>query len=304
MIENNNGFLSKLYQFFTSSDQIKQFAESSFVFLIKIFIALILFYILRYLMNFFINRYDNLKKHSTNKSLHTFSRSILRMTLNFVILMICLMVLGVKGAAFAGLLGGAGLGIGLALKDTLSNFAGGMILIIFKAYDVGDLIEIDGQIGEVQGINVFATTLNTRDNRKILIPNGLVTSTHILNYNRNKIRRVDMLFGIAYEADFREGISILTKIAESHPKIIQKIDKTIRLRELGDSSVNLVFRVWCKSTDYWDVYYDVMEAAKTEFDINGISIPFPQMDVHLHTNPENVEKDGIKEGHPREDRLI
>jgi len=304
MTDNKDNFLHNLYDFFTNSQQITKFSEIFFVFFIKLFLAIILFYILRYVMNFFLNRYDNLQKKTPNKSLHTFSRSILRMTLNFVIIMICLMVLGVKGAAFAGLLGGAGLGIGLALKDTLSNFASGMILIIFKAYDVGDLIEIDGQIGEVQGISVFATTLNTRDNKKILIPNGLIAGTHILNYNRNKIRRVDLLFGIAYEADFRVGISILTKIAESHPKIIQRKEKTIRLRELGDSSVNLVFRVWCKSVDYWDVYYDVMEAAKTEFDANGISIPFPQMDVHLHTTAQNIENNIIKEPHPREDRLI
>jgi small conductance mechanosensitive channel len=225
-----------------------------------------------------------MNKKSKNKSLAVFSKSILRLTLNFIIIMISLMIIGVKGAAFAGLLGGAGLGIGLALKDTLSNFAGGMILIIFKAYDIGDFIEIDGQKGEVAGINVFATTLNTRDNKRILIPNGLVTNTHILNYTRNKMRRVDILFGIAYEADFREGIAILTKIAENHPKIYKTIEKTIRLREMADSSLNITFRVWCKADDYWDVYYDVMEEAKLKFDEAEISIPFPQMDIHIKGN--------------------
>jgi small conductance mechanosensitive channel len=191
------------------------------------------------------------------------------------------MIIGVKGAAFAGLLGGAGLGIGFALKDTLSNFAGGIILIIFKAYDIGDFIEIDGQKGNVHEINVFATTLNTIDNKRILVPNGLATGHQIINYTKNKMRMLDILFGIGYEEDFRKGLSILEDIAKNHPRICQKLKTTIRLRELGDSSVNLVFRAWCTADNYWDVYYDVMEAAKTRFDEEGISIPFPQMDVHI-----------------------
>ena len=277
--------LQRVYDLLLTPERVSKLIELTIIFSIRLIVAILIFFLLRKLVDILLKRTEKLNSKSKNKSVVTFSRSILRLTLNFIIIMIVLMVMGVKGTAFAGLLGGAGLGIGLAMKDTLSNFAGGMILIIFKAYDVGDFVEIDGQRGEVTGISVFATTMNTRDNKRIQIPNGLVTNTHIINYTRNKVRRVDILFGIAYEADFRQAVEILTKVAENHPMIYKTIEKTIRLKELGDSSVNITFRVWCKADNYWDVYYDVMEEVKTRFDEEGISIPFPQMDVHVKTPP-------------------
>jgi len=276
--------LQRVYDLLLTPERVSKLIELTIIFSIRLIVAILIFFLLRKLVDILLKRTEKLNSKSKNKSVVTFSRSILRLTLNFIIIMIVLMVMGVKGTAFAGLLGGAGLGIGLAMKDTLSNFAGGMILIIFKAYDVGDFVEIDGQRGEVTGISVFATTMNTRDNKRIQIPNGLVTNTHIINYTRNKVRRVDILFGIAYEADFRQAVEILTKVAENHPMIYKTIEKTIRLKELGDSSVNITFRVWCKADNYWDVYYDVMEEVKTRFDEEGISIPFPQMDVHVKGN--------------------
>ena len=245
-------------------------------------VAILVFIILRKIINVVMKKYEELDRAASSKSLHTFSISIFRMTLNFIAIMIALLIIGVKQAAFIGLLGGAGLGIALALKDTLANFAGGIILIIFRAYEIGDYIEIDGQGGSVHEINVFATKLNTPDNKRILVPNGLASSNKIINYSKNKMRRIEHLIGISYEDDFRKAIKILNDIAESHPKISQKIDKIIRLRELGNSSVNLTFRVWCKSEDYWSVYYDVLEEVKTKFDENNISIPFPQMDIHMN----------------------
>ncbi|WP_051251874.1 mechanosensitive ion channel family protein [Psychrilyobacter atlanticus] len=278
-------FLVKIYELLTDTDRFAGLIEQIILFSIRAIIAVLVFLAFRKIIDILMKKYEQLDKKDSNKSLHTFSRSILRLTLNFVAIMIALLIIGVKQTAFVGLLGGAGLGIGLALKDTLANFAGGVILIIFKAYEIGDFIEIDGQSGSVHEINVFATTLNTIDNKRILVPNGLATSHQIINYTKNKMRRVDLLFGISYNDDFKKAIKILTEIAESHPQISQKIDKTIRLRELADSSVNITFRVWCKSEDYWGVYYDIMESAKLRFDEDGISIPFPQMDVHMH-NPE------------------
>lgn len=282
-------FLKKIYELLTNTDRVAGLVEQIILFSIRVILAVLVFIIFRKIINILMKKYEHLDRRESNKSLHTFSRSILKLSLNFGAIMISLLVIGVKQAAFVGLLGGAGLGIGLALKDTLANFAGGVILIIFKAYEIGDFIEIDGQSGTVHEINVFATTLNTIDNKRILVPNGLATSHQITNYTKNKMRRVDLLFGISYNDDFKKAIQILTEISESHPNISQKIDKTIRLRELGDSSVNLTFRVWCKSEHYWEVYYDVMETAKLKFDENSISIPFPQMDVHMHkTEKEEV----------------
>jgi len=284
-----NTFLTKIYELLTDTDRFAGLVEQIILFSIRLVIAVLVFFVFRKIIDILIKKYEQLDKKDSNRSLHTFSRSILRLSLNFIAIMIALLIVGVKQTAFIGLLGGAGLGIGLALKDTLANFAGGVILIIFKAYEIGDFIEIDSQSGIVHDINVFATTLNTIDNKRVLIPNGLATSNQITNYTKNKMRRVDLLFGISYNDDFKKAIKILTEIAESHPKISKKIDKTIRLRELANSSVNLTFRVWCKSEDYWEIYYDVMESAKIKFDEDGISIPFPQMDVHMHKNEEESE---------------
>ncbi len=280
-----NTFLKKIYELLTNTDRFAGLVEQIILFSIRTVIAVLVFLVFRKIIDILMKKYEQLDRKDSNKSLHTFSGSILRLSLNFIAIMIALLIVGVKQTAFVGLLGGAGLGIGLALKDTLANFAGGVILIVFKAYEIGDFIEIDGQSGSVHEINVFATTLNTIDNKRILVPNGLATSHQIINYTKNKMRRVDLLFGISYNDDFKKAIKILTEIAESHPQISQRIDKTIRLRELADSSVNITFRVWCKSEDYWGVYYDIMESAKLRFDEDGISIPFPQMDVHMH-NPE------------------
>lgn len=287
MIEDNI-FLTKIYELLTDTDRFAGLIEQVILFSIRLIIAVLVFLVFRKIIDIVIKKYEQLDRKDSNQSLHTFSRSILRLTLNFIAIMIALLIMGVKQTAFIGLLGGTGLGIGLAMKDTLANFAGGIILIVFKAYEIGDYIEIDGQGGSVHEINVFATTLNTIDNKRVLVPNGLATSHQIINYTKNKMRRVDLLFGISYNDDFKKAIKILTEIAESHPKISQRVDKTIRLRELGDSSVNLTFRVWCKAADYWEIYYDVMESAKIKFDENGITIPFPQMDVHMHKTEKEV----------------
>ncbi|HAS79930.1 MAG TPA: mechanosensitive ion channel protein MscS [Fusobacteriaceae bacterium] len=281
MIEKEN-FFNKIYDLLIDVDKIAEVVEKFILFSIRVIVAILVFIILRKIINVIMKKYEELDRAASSKSLHTFSISIFRMTLNFIAIMIALLIIGVKQAAFIGLLGGAGLGIALALKDTLANFAGGIILIVFRAYEIGDYIEIDGQGGSVHEINVFATKLNTPDNKRILVPNGLASSNKIINYSKNKMRRVEHLIGISYEDDFRKAIKILNDIAEAHPKISQKIDKIIRLRELGNSSVNLTFRVWCKSEDYWSVYYDVLEEVKTKFDENNISIPFPQMDIHMN----------------------
>ncbi|MGB6128155.1 MAG: mechanosensitive ion channel domain-containing protein [Psychrilyobacter sp.] len=290
-----NTFFKKIYELLTNTDRFAELTETIILFSLRAIAAVLVFLIFRKIINILMKKYEKFDRKDSNKSLHTFSRSMLRLTLNFIAIMIALLIIGVKQTAFVGLLGGAGLGIGLALKDTLANFAGGVILIIFKAYEIGDFIEIDGQSGSVHEINVFATTLNTIDNKRILVPNGLATSHQIINYTKNKTRRVDLLFGISYNDDFKKAIKILTDLAEAHPQILQKIDKTIRLRELGDSSVNITFRVWCKSSDYWSVYYDIMESAKLKFDESGISIPFPQMDVHMHKTEKEITINKLKE---------
>ncbi len=288
-MEEEKDIIERMVEIFSNSDKLKVLGGDVLIFLVRLIVAAFLFLIMRKIIRVIMKKTEKINPKEINKSFYSFSRSVLKVSLNVISLMMCLMILGVKESAFIGLLGGAGLGIGLALKDTLANFAGGLILIVFKAYEIGDFIEVNGQSGTVHEINVFATILNTIDNKRILVPNGLVTSHQIINYTKNNLRRVDIMFGISYGTDFRKAIKILTEIAEKHEKVEQYLEKTIRLKELGDSSVNITFRVWCASFNYWEVYYDVMEAAKLRFDEEGIKIPFPQMDVHLHK--ENIEKE-------------
>jgi len=292
----NTPFFDHLVNLLTNKERLMHLTEKTILFSINVILAILAFWILRKIIDRILLRYDKVHKKEKVKSFHTFSKSMLRLTLNFVAIMISLLILGVKQEIFIGLLGGAGIGIGLALKDTLANFAGGIILIVFKVYEIGDFIEIGGQRGKVIEINVFATKINTVENKMILVPNGLATGNQIINYTKNKMRKIDLMFGIAYESDFRQGIKILTEIADNHPKINQRLEKVIRLKELGDSSLNIVFRAWCKSDDYWDVHYDLMEQAKLRFDEEGISIPYPQMDIHVK---EGLELE-IKKGEPIE----
>jgi small conductance mechanosensitive channel len=283
-VVSKESFLKEIYNVLTNTDRVANIVEGIIILTVRVIIAIIIFMIFRRIINKVLLKYENMNNLQKNKSLYSFSKSMLRLSLNFIAIMIALLIIGVKETAFVGLLGGAGLGISLALKDTLANFAGGVILILFKAYEIGDYVEIDSQSGTVHEINVFATTLNTIDNKRILVPNGLAIGHQIINYTRNKMRRMDLLFGISYGDDFKHAIRILNDIAEKHPKICQRLEKTIRLKELGDSSVNILFRAWCNSDEYWEVYYDIMEDVKTRFDEEGISIPFPQMDVHIKGN--------------------
>ncbi|MGL5578763.1 MAG: mechanosensitive ion channel family protein, partial [Fusobacteriaceae bacterium] len=175
--------------------------------------------------------------------------------------------------------------------DVLANFSGGVIILVFKPYKIGDFIEVGDKTGEVESISIFSTELNTIDNKKVFVPNGGIVMNHITNYSANKVRRVEIIFGIAYSDDFRKAIEILNTIADSHEKILHTVGKTIRVKELGNSSVNILYRVWCKNEDYWTVHFDSTEMAKEAFDRVGITIPFPQMDVHLVEEKDEKDSD-------------
>jgi small conductance mechanosensitive channel len=188
---------------------------------------------------------------------------------------------GVQTTSFIAVLGAAGLAVGLALQGSLSNFAAGVLILIFKPIRIGDLVEVAGKLGKVADIGIFVTTLNSLDNQKLIIPNSMVTGDVINNVNGNGTRRVDMMAGISYADDMNKAKAILEKILAEHPKVLKDPAPTVAVKELADSSVNFIVRPWCDGADYWTVWFDVTQRTKEEFDSAGISIPFPQTDVHL-----------------------
>ncbi|MBW1644764.1 MAG: mechanosensitive ion channel [Deltaproteobacteria bacterium] len=190
--------------------------------------------------------------------------------------------LGVQTTSFVAVLGAAGLAIGLALQGSLSNFAAGFLLIIFRPFKAGDFVEAGGVTGAVEEISIFTTILKTPDNKVIIIPNSAIMGGTITNYSAMPQRRVDISVGVSYEDDLKKVRQVLTDLISADSRILQDPAPTIAVAELGDSSVNYTVRVWARSEDYWDVFFDTTEAIKLRFDQEGISIPYPQQDVHLY----------------------
>ena len=194
--------------------------------------------------------------------------------------------LGIQTASFVAVLGAAGLAVGLALQGSLANFAEGVLLIIFKPYKVGDFIEGGGESGTVEEVQLFSTQLKTVDNKTVIIPNSKISGDNIVNYSAKPTRRVDMVFGVGYNDDIEQVRAIISGILAQDQRILPEPAVQIAVSELADSSVNFVVRPWVKSADHWPVYFDTTEAVKKKFDAEGISIPFPQRDIHLFEHKE------------------
>ncbi|TYT76107.1 mechanosensitive ion channel family protein [Desulfobotulus mexicanus] len=190
--------------------------------------------------------------------------------------------LGVQTTSFIAILGAAGLAVGLALQGSLSNFAAGVLMIIFRHFRVGDYIEGGGTAGTVQDIGIFTTELTTPDNKKVIVPNAKLTGDNIINYSVTGTRRVDMVFGVSYGDDIDKVKRVIAEVLNEESRILEEPKPLIALSSLGDSSVNFFVRPWVKSGDYWPVLFDLNEKMKKRFDAEGISIPFPQQDVYLH----------------------
>jgi len=197
-------------------------------------------------------------------------------------LLVALSQLGISLAPLLAGLGIAGFIVGFALQDTLANFAAGMMILVYRPYDVGDMIEASGVFGKVSAMSLVSTTILTIDHQTLVVPNGKIWGDVIKNVTAQKVRRVDMTFGISYGDDIPHAEKVFTSILEEHPKVLADPPPMVRLHKLGDSSVDFVVRPWVKTEDYWDVYWDVTREVKMRLDREGISIPFPQRDVHLY----------------------
>lgn len=223
-----------------------------------------------------------LKKQEVDEAIQHFVSALVYYILFVFVVVAALGQLGIQTASFVAIIGAAGLAVGLALQGSLANFAAGVLVLLFKPFKVGDFIEAAGTSGVVKKILIFTTELDTGDNKKVIIPNGAVTSGTITNYSANDTRRVDLVMGIGYDDDIDKAKSILEQVVAADPRVLQNPAPTIAVVELADSSVNFVVRPWVNTADYWGVYFDLTEAVKKRFDQEGISIPYPQTDVHLH----------------------
>lgn len=222
-----------------------------------------------------------LEKRDTDSSLKPFLKSLFGALLKILLIISVLGMLGIQMTSFIAILGAAGLAVGMALSGTLQNFAGGVVILLFKPYKVGDFIEAQSYTGVVKEIQIFTTILLTTDNKTVFIPNGPLATGSLINYSAQPMRRVDLSYGIAYGDSVEKARKILLDIIEEDKRILKDPKSFIGLGELADSSVNLTTRVWVKTEDYWSVFFDMNEKVYSAFNEGGISIPFPQMDVHL-----------------------
>jgi small conductance mechanosensitive channel len=249
---------------------------------IKIVLALVIFFIGRWVAKLVTRLAQRLMKRSgMDDMLVNFIGSILGGILILVVIIAALDQLGVDTTSLIALIGAAGLAIGLALQDSLKNFSSGVMLIVFRPFTTGNFVEAGGTMGIVEKITIFNTVMRTPDNREVIVPNGAIYGGTITNYSARDTRRVDMVFGVSYDDDIKKTKQILERLVGEDERILEDPAPQVALSELADSSVNFVVRPWVKAEDYWAVKFDYTEKVKLTFDAEGISIPYPQMDVHL-----------------------
>ncbi len=250
---------------------------------LRLLYALVIFVVGRWVAKALCNLIKRImKKSEVDITLIKFVGSLSYIALMAFVIIAALNVLGIQTASFIAILGAAGLAIGLALQGSLANFAAGVLMIIFKPFKVGDLVEAAGETGVVEEIQIFTTQLLTPDNKTIIIPNGGLMSANITNYTMKGIRRVDMVFGIGYGDDIDKARQVIEEVLTSDDRVLKDPKIQVVVSELADSSVNFTTRPWVNANDYWDVYFSTTEAVKKRFDAEGISIPFPQRDVHMY----------------------
>lgn len=261
--------LPKFYQLI-SAFGLKLIAAVAILILGKFIVRLIRRFILKMM-----------QKRNVDPSISTFTASLTKSVLWIFVILAALAQLGVQTTSFMAVIGAAGLSVGLALQGSLSNFAAGFQIVLFRPFKVGDAVDIGNVLGKINRINIFNTEFLTFDNKKIIVPNSQIMNNTITNITAEDIRRVDLQFGVSYSSDIEKVKNTIRKIIDEHELIFKEPEPFIRLAEMAESSLNFKVRVWSKTQDYWTVFFDLTESVKKEFDKNGISIPFPQMDVHI-----------------------
>lgn len=244
-----------------------------------------------WLIKMAVNLIDRALEHrDVDATLRRFLHSLTNIGLKTLLVISVASMVGIATTSFIAVLGAAGLAVGLALQGSLANFAGGVLVMMFRPFKVGDYIETCGHTGTVSEIQIFNTILKTPDNKTIIIPNGPVANSSITNYSTESTRRVDMVFGISYNDNIDTAKETLRKLVDADARILREPEPAILLGELAESSVNFTLRLWVDAKDYWGVYFDMHEAVKKAFDEGGISIPFPQQDVHMYQVGEGTPR--------------
>jgi small conductance mechanosensitive channel len=250
---------------------------------INVALAIAIFYVGKMVVGMIVRGMRKvMQKQEIDKTLETFVSNLVRMVLMVIVAIAAISQLGIETTSFIAIFGAAGLAVGLALQGSLSNFAAGVLIVMFRPYRVGDFIEGAGIAGVVEQVQILTTVLKTGDNKRIIVPNGQIMDSIITNYSANETRRVDMVVGVSYDDDLDKVRSVLQELVAAEDRILDDPACTIAVSELADSSVNFIVRPWVKTADYWGVMFDMTEAIKKRFDKEGISFPFPQQDVHLY----------------------
>ena len=254
---------------------------------LSLFIALTILIVGRQVVKIVIKVISSaLERSNTEDTVRIFVTNLLNTLLMIVVFIAAINQLGIQTTSIIAVLGAAGLAIGLALQGSLSNFAAGILIVIYRPYKVGDYIQADNHLGTVDDIQIFSTVLKTPDNKLVIVPNGSIMNGSIVNFSNQDKRRVDIIASCSYEDDIDKVKSVLADILSQDDRILSEPEPRIAVSELADSSVNLIVRPWVKNSDYINVYYSLLEEIKKRFDQEGISIPYPQNDVHIHNHTE------------------
>lgn len=276
------GFFSQVLQTFTNEDFLVGLTNTFIIFIFRFILALIFFLVGRKLFKKFISEYYHTNAFkSIDSSFRTFLSSIIDTSSIIVLLIASLLILGFQHTSLIAFLGSIGIGIGLALKDNLSNFVGGLIILIFKTYAVDDEVEINNNYGLVASIDVFSTTISTFSGDIVTIPNGNIITTQVINYSKTPIRRMKIVVSVAYSSDIDLVFTALNKLTQNNPNILNLPAPFINVEQYNTSSIDIALKVWTKNEVYWDTYFQIMRRVKNELDSVGVTIPFPQMDIHI-----------------------
>jgi len=268
---------------FTWDEALTMLKTTGLDFAINLVTAIVIFYVGRIAVRLMTKGLRKIMvAQDVDETLVSFASNLASMVLMLIVFITAISALGVQTTSFIAILGAAGLAIGLALQGSLSNFASGVLIVLFRPYKVGDWIEAAGVSGSVEEVQILTTVLKTGDNKVVIVPNGQVMDSIITNYSANDKRRVDMLVGVSYSDDLDKVRSTLEELVAAEDRVLDEPACTIAVSELADSSVNFVVRPWVATADYWGVKFDLTEAIKKRFDKEGISFPFPQQDVHLY----------------------
>jgi len=246
-------------------------------------IALAIFYVGKLVVGLAVRGLRRvMRARDFDPTLETFLGNLVRMVLMIVVIIAAISQLGIQTTSFIAIFGAAGLAVGLALQGSLSNFAAGVLIVMFRPYKVGDFVEAAGIAGSVEQVQILTTILKTPDNKSIIVPNSQIMDSIITNYSTNDTRRVDMVIGVSYDDDIDKVRSTIEQIVSAEDRVLDEPACAIAVSQLADSSVNFIVRPWVKTSDYWPVHNDLTEKIKKRFDEVGISFPFPQQDVHVY----------------------